>query len=350
MPLIRIPGIVQLFIVENTQQLGELNRHPHVSRVLSPKGGLLHRLVASRISRDLRFPEGELPAFQRQGNEARRARQEALERQLEQTPVDGAELQGMARFVAGRSDEDALGLAVQQWVGKLFNPHYQASPALRAAARLLESWPRRDPLTALGARASGRLERAKRRLAAAVGGDLHGVHATSLTLPNLIASLERMRDLARDPSLRGRFSPEVIAARSLAGPGAVLRSCTKEVRVSFLQRPLPAHTWILLPLRRLHAGTADDGIAFLTGEWSRCPAHRLIQRLLAQVWIASGAGAPVAALETRGLTCPARRPSGDARIDRPLEDRALPRPSRATSAARKVSRHEPDALQTREEP
>jgi len=350
MPLIRIPGLVQLFIVENTRQLGELNGHPHVSRVLSPKGGLLHRLVASRISRDLRFREGELPAFQRQGSEARRARQEELERHLEQAPVDGAELQGMARFVAGRSDEAALELAVQQWVGKLFNPRYQASPALRAAARLLETWPRRDPLTALGARASGRLERAKRLLSAAVGGDLHGVHATSLTLPNLLASLERMRELARDPSSSRRFSPEVIAARSLAGPSAVLRSCTKEVRVSFRQRPLPAHTLILLPLRRLHAGTANDRIAFMTGEWSRCPAHRLIQRLLAEVWIASGAGAPVAAVEASRPSCPARRESASARIDGPREDPGLPLPSRATGAARKVSRHEPDVLQMREEP
>src|SRR5690606_6643397 len=52
MPFIRIFGLINAFVVENVRQQRELERHEHVSAILSSEGGLVHRVLASRFARD----------------------------------------------------------------------------------------------------------------------------------------------------------------------------------------------------------------------------------------------------------------------------------------------------------
>jgi hypothetical protein len=292
---LRIKGVIQALIVGDIEQVRELNGHPLVSRVISPQGGLVHRLLATRIAEDLRFPEGSLPVFQRRGSDARRSRQEELERALAATSTAGPELAELAAFVTGKRGKKELEVIAQRWAGKLFDPAYRADRKSYRAARLLDGWVRRDPISAALLSRFGVLRRAKDLLLERAGGDLHAVHATSLALPNIIASLERMRKLASQPRLRERLDAPALAARSLAAPPALLRCTQGEVKVSFRDQPIPQHTLVVFPLRRIHDGTASDDIAFLGGEWSRCPARRVVLRLLEEVWAASGADARVQA-------------------------------------------------------
>jgi hypothetical protein len=115
---------------------------------------------------------------------------------------------------------------------------------------------------------------------------VQAAYAPALLLPYIIRCLERMRRLARNPLMSERLSPELVVSGCIAAPRLVFRCCTKEIQVSFLARPLPAHTLLILPARRLRAAGAGSS-AVGSDDSSRYPALRLIRRLLTQVWMAS---------------------------------------------------------------
>jgi hypothetical protein len=280
MAFIRIPGLINALMVENIRQVRELERHEHVSTVLSGKGGLMHRLLASRVSRDMFQFERELPAIEGgDTNNLRAAAPDALR-------VTGSELYKMACYVAGNDRTDDLEVVVQSWVARRFDARYEPSASVRAAARLLGSWHRRNALSAFACVASGRLERAKALLSATVAPELAAAYSPTLLLPYIVMCLERMRKMARDPMVGDRLSPELVVAGCLAAPRFVYRTCVKPIEVSFLPHPIPADTLLILPARRLRA-TGDGSSAFGGDDSSRYPALRLIRRLLTEVWIAS---------------------------------------------------------------
>jgi hypothetical protein len=280
MALIRIPGLINALIVENVRQLRELERHEHVSPALSSEGGLLHRVLASRISRDLGFRDGELPAI------ASFDVTPLCALDPDGLPVTGGELYSMASYVAGSYRGETIEVVVQRWLARRFNPRYEASPSVRDAARLLGGWHRRGWLSAFAYLASRRLEGARALVSSSVAADLQAVYAPALLLPYIMRCLERMRTLARNPVMSERLSPELVVSGCIAAPRLVFRCCTKEIEVSFLARPLPAHTLLILPARRLRA-TGAGSSAVGSDDSSRYPALRLIRRLLTQVWITS---------------------------------------------------------------
>jgi hypothetical protein len=307
MPFIRIPGLINAFVVENVRQLRELERHQHVSAELSQEGGLLHRLLASRLGRDMLGAEKELPQVLQGSVEALRGFEpDALS-------ITGGELYKMASYVAGSDRGDDLEIVVQRWVARRFNPRYESSPSVGAAARLLGSWHRRGPFSAIACLARGRLDDARALLSSSVAADLQGAYAPILLLPYIVMCLERMRVLARDPLVGERLSAELVVAGCLAAPRLAFRSCTKPVEVSFSRRPLPAHTLLILPTRRLRA-TGDGSSAFGGDDSSRYPALRLIRRLLTQVWVAS-----------RDVYQPAARPCVEVgfELTLPVQDRPI---------------------------
>jgi hypothetical protein len=280
MPFIRIPGLINALVVQNIRQLRELERNEHVSTVLSPEGGLLHRLLAARVSKEMFGSERELPALRR------RCVAELGDFAPDMLPIAGRELYKMASYVAGSDRGDEIESVVQRWVARRFNPRYEPTPSVCAAARLVGSWHRRGPLSALACLASGRLDTAQALVSSSIPADLHAAYAPALLLPYIVKCLERMRQVARDPAIGAHLSPELVVAGCLAAPQIAFRRCAKQIEVSFLPRPLPAHTLLILPTRRLRA-TGDGSSAFGADDSSRYPALRLIRRLLTQVWIAS---------------------------------------------------------------
>jgi hypothetical protein len=175
---------------------------------------------------------------------------------------------------------------VQRWLARRFNPRYEATPCVREAARLVGGRHRQGALSALAGLASRRLEAARALVASSVAAELQSAYAPAVLLPYIVGCLERMRRLARNRVLSERLSPELVVSGCIAAPRFMYRSCTKEIRVSFLARPLPAHTLLILPARRLSAAGAGSS-TFGSDDASRYPALRLVRRLLTQVWIAS---------------------------------------------------------------
>jgi hypothetical protein len=115
---------------------------------------------------------------------------------------------------------------------------------------------------------------------------LHAAYAPTLLLPYIVKCLERMRQIASDPTLSECLSPEMVVAGCLASPRFAFRTCTADVEVSFSARPLPQNTLVILPTRRLRS-SCDGSSASSCEDQSRYPASRLIRRLLTRVWIAS---------------------------------------------------------------
>ncbi len=280
MPFIRIFGLINAFVVENVRQRRELEQHEHVSTQLSPAGGLVHRVLASRLAQDIGLAKGELPALA--------SGPEATDHDFGAAllPIHSGEIYKMATFVVGADPREDIEVIVQRWLARRFKPRYEATAAERAAARLVGGWHRRGPLTALAGICGGRLHRAKATLASSVPADLHVAYAPELLLPYIVQCLERMRRLADNSPTSAALSPEVIVACCLTPPRLAFRTCKANVEVSFAERPLPANSLVILPARRL-ATTGDGSSAFNGGDSTRYPAMRLIRRLLTQVWSAS---------------------------------------------------------------
>jgi hypothetical protein len=248
--------------------------------VLSSEGGLLHRVLASRFAKDMGFADGELPALDAMGPESEH------DFGADVLPIHSGEVYRMATYVAGGDPPEPIEVIVQRWVARRFTPRYEATPAVRDAARLVGGWHRRGPLTALASIWGSKLNEAKALISSSVPPDLHVAYAPTLLLPYIVKCLERMRQIASDPATSECLSPEMVVAGCLASPRFVFRTCKADVAVSFAARPLPANTLVILPARRLRA-SGDGSSAFGCDDASRSPAARLIRRLLTRVWIAS---------------------------------------------------------------
>ena len=284
---IRIPGLLDLLIVDDPDEMATLNRHPDIARTISGQGGLLHRVLHGRIYGTLRAGGEPLPAFAGRDSAPRAARQTALETSLARYDVRAApiksDIERLARYVATGTAEVPIGVSVQQLVGRLFRPGYMATPATYEAARVINEWPRANPVKAAWWQASGKLARSKRFLWERAGQDPACIHATAIAFHNMVAAIEKLRTTAIRAGTRNLSVHDAVRG-SLVAPPAVLRSATGPVRAPFLKRPLRTGTLVLFKLGAMHERSHDPTIAFATGEWNQCPGHDVVPRLLAAIW------------------------------------------------------------------
>jgi hypothetical protein len=284
---IRIPFLLDVVLVDDTEEMTELNRRPDVSRVVSAAGGLLHRVIQRRIASTLHVGGRPLPAFAARDDQARVERQARLEDALGRLDVESepfaSDVKRLGRYVNGQAPDVPVGEAVQQVVGRLFVPTYVATSESYRAAEVIAGWPRANPVKALWWRCSGKLRRSRALIWEKAAHDPACIHATAIAMHNMVSTIDRMREVARDPGSR-RLTPREAVQACLAAPAGLLRSASRQARVPFLARPLRVGSLILFRLRKIHADTKDDSVAFLRGEWSQCPAHQVVPRLLEAVW------------------------------------------------------------------
>jgi len=279
--------LCDVLLVSDREQIAWLNQHESVSRKLDPKASWLHAFVDRRLSVDLAVDGKSLPVFLPRSDSARAQRQHQLDNDLEGTRgLPGAERDEMIGYVRGQKQFEEIGLAVQQWCGKLFFSNYQATRELHDAATLLAGWPRRLPWQAWADRVSGRLANAKLALASAAHGDLHCVHATSIGMENVANSVRKLRKAASDPHKK-ELSPDDVLRECLTAPPAVLRGCTQDIDAPFLDRPLTPRTLVVFLVAQMFAKTGDLDDAFLAETWSRCPAHEVVPEMLRAIWHAA---------------------------------------------------------------
>jgi hypothetical protein len=283
---IRVPGLVDLVTVDDPAAIRALAAEPRLDRRFTAAGPLVNRVLARRVRSLLQVGGLRLPAVAPREDPARATAQAALEGRLDPAgrPLwTEADVEALAGWVRGAGHPSEVGPLAQGVVGRLFDPAYRADFDGWEAALLLDAAPRaRNPLTLLWWRVSGRLARARRLLAARVGGDPGGVHATGIAIHTLVRSLERLRALVAEPGARDSLGADAVLARCLAAPRSVMRQATDHATTAALTvRP---GTLVVLELDAALARQPGPELALMTGSWSRCPAHRLVPALLLAVW------------------------------------------------------------------
>jgi hypothetical protein len=160
--------------------------------------------------------------------------------------IDSSDLTVLARYVAGADSDLPVGVTVQQVIGRLFHPTYAASKESYDAAEVIASLLSARPLTALRTlwwTWSGRLDTSRQILWGLARDDRRCIRATALAVHDVVDTVRRMREAARDPRGLGREPPAEVVARC-----------------------------------------GGNSLA-LTRQGSDCPARGIVPRLLEEVWI-----------------------------------------------------------------
>lgn len=289
---LRVPPLIDAVVVSNEADLARLNNEPALDRQLSGRGGWLHRLIWKRMSHTLAVsPARLLPVFESADNPGRCTAQKTLEQQLthlaaSRAPFDRDAIGTLGRYVAGDEPDVPAGVTVQQIVGRLFQPAYVATPESYGAAKVVASALSACPVTALRSlvwRWTGRFERSKTLIWTLAQYDPAAIHATAIAMHNLVDSLAKMRTAMR---VDGPWheTPAEAAASALVAPPMLMREVTRETTLPCPVRP---GTLVLFRLKTIHAGTDSNDLALSRNEWSQCPAHAIVPRLLEEVWSAA---------------------------------------------------------------
>ena len=286
---IRIPGLVDLMTVDDAPTISALSEDPRLDRAFLAEGPLVNRALVGRLRRTLQVKGHPLPAVAARGEPGRAAAQAELERRLAATGFDPTQLAKLAAYVRGEAPKNAVGPAAQAAVGRLFSDSYPASRRTWDAARVFDAAPRpMNPLRRLWLTVTGGVSRARKRLAAPVGGDTAAVHATGIAVHNLVRGLKAMRELWGQKALRDGLSPEGAAARCSFAPENVLRQWTAPA--STIAGEARRGTLTRFRLEDARRNCIGPRMMFMTDSWSRCPAHRWTLDLLAEVWRQAQAG------------------------------------------------------------
>lgn len=279
---IQIAHAVDVLLVDEPQQMKWLNEHPLVTRALSAPAGFLQQILNQKMAIDLRFGRGVIPAFTLRQSVARAERQAELAERfglLGGNP--GPETRRLASYVANREDFE-IGPTVQQWCGQLFRSDYRGTLETYRAGLLIADYPS-DFLRAPLWKWSGQLQRARDLIEEAAGGDVHCIHATTVAMKNMVATLPRLRLVAQQPQARVLAAKDAVE-RSLVAPRVIVRGCQGELPTPFTERPLGVRTLIVFQLQKMFEQTGDVDVAFTAQSWSACPAQRLVIDMLELVW------------------------------------------------------------------
>jgi hypothetical protein len=284
---LRIPFLVDLLRTSDPTEIRSLGGDTRLDRQFESGGPLLNRILVNRLRSVLAVDGVPLPSVAPRGDQQRARNQATLTQKLDavaaQTVADAATLGELASVVRGEQGTEAIGPAVQQAIGRLFEAGYQATPeSWRAAQDLDEAVRTRNPVKSLIWRLTGRIDRAQRLLSQLVGGDRAGVHATGIAIHNLVRGIERMRELWAQGRKGARASSDAVIAHCLVAPASVLRQAT--ARGSTVTGEFRPGTLVTLDLEKAREAQPGADVIFMAGTWAQCPAGAWVSAVLAAVW------------------------------------------------------------------
>lgn len=284
---ITIPFLLDVLLVSEPAQIAYFDAHPAIERELDRKASYLHRVMADRMQKALAFDGASLPVFRSRKDRARAEQQQALNDRLDRIRgLPGPEREAIGRYIAGEDIAEPIGVVVQRWCGRLFEPDYQGDAASQAAGRRFAKYPSAPPWVTLVRTLSGRLARDKALLKARARGDLHCIHATSIGTENIVRTVEKMRKAAARSDTK-LAAPDEIIRSCLVAPSALIRGVSSTLQAPFLERPLTKKTLVIFRVAKAYAMSGDLDVAFQAGSWSACPARAAVAELLCAVWHAA---------------------------------------------------------------
>jgi hypothetical protein len=282
-----IPGLVDVIKLNQPAGILQIARDGTLDRAFGSGKPLLNSLLVRRILGVLSYNGHRFPTMSARKAIGREIQQDALWQKLNAAAPDiraaPADLEPLAVWVRDSNPDVEVGPLVQQVIGRLFSPTFEAGEATWAAAQVIAaSLAPGNALRNLAWKVTGKVTRAKALLASMVGGDLAGVHAVSVAIHNVVRGLNQMRGFYLDTSVRQTLTPEMASQRCLFAPGVVLRQATSSGTVGGC--PYAAGTLLLLELEKARQASGDESMIFLADTWSRCPAEQWVPAMLEGVW------------------------------------------------------------------
>ena len=283
---IRIPLLADLILTDDPEEIRQFANHGALDRGFRPRGPLVNRLLARRVSSALSLDGDPLPSAMPRRNPERQQISQNLTKKFEPGKWDQDTLSQMAGYVRGDQDRPAGELA-QEVIGRVFAPDYSATSETWGAAKVIEDHLQSfNPVQRIIRFLSGALKAAQQELGRASNGDTGAVHGTGIAVHNLALSLDRLRDAWTDEKLRSSLTPEQAALRAITAPRTVMRAGAHHCdSIGGRVRPV---TLVAMNTRAASGAGMDAELAFLGSSWSRCPAEEWVMALLAEVWKQAG--------------------------------------------------------------
>src|SRR3984957_16176695 len=284
----RIPGLIDVIEVSDLSEIKAANQHREIDRQFSWKFPLLNGLLLSNVLGTLSYREQRFPTMLPKQDTIRAHNQDALWNRLNAKASslrDGpVELESIATWLTGTGEDQAVGILLQELIGRAFDSSYKATQESWAAAVTLDAAIRmKNPLKRLRWKITGRIRNARSVLAAKVAGDRAAIHGTGIAIHNLVTALRSMQALYHDIGLRKSLSPEQAASRSLAAPAGVLRQATAAGSVSGC--PFRGGTLFVLKISEAFKRSGDECGVIQRDSWNQCPAEQWVPALLAGIWL-----------------------------------------------------------------
>lgn len=283
----RIPGIVDIVTSDDATEIESFAQDPNLDRAFEDRSVPTNGQILQRVLGILQIGGKPLPTVSAKCTPGRAEAQDALWNRLNAlAPAYCAgpdDLESLAAFVRGVGPNDSCGILVQQVVGRLFAPNFQATQDSWNAALLLDKAVHtRDPAEIAWLALTKQADQAKELLWDMVGADLAAVHAIGFALHNIVSGVNLMRELYNDSASRTALSPEAAGSKCLFAPVNILRQPTAPDTAG--NEDLETGTLLILGLQAANVSAPDANLAFLRGSWSQCPAERWVPAFLQGIW------------------------------------------------------------------
>lgn len=284
---IRVPGLVDLVLVTEPEELRALTDDPKVDRNFARRGPLINRLITRRIRRWFHINDQLLPSLVPRSDAVRAVRQQELFNSLPPAggrPVASDEqIERLASFVRGTGARDDAAITVQEIVGRAFSAEYTADHKSWRASELIDRFREGFSLREILWRLTGRLRRARRLLIERAQQDRWAMHGTAIGMHGILQALERMRDLRAAPDAAS-LGDDAVLARCLTPPRQVPRTVDAMLATPVAAKHLRPGTLVMLRLREAAPRAPGNETVFMRGHWNACPAQAFVTELVLAVW------------------------------------------------------------------
>jgi hypothetical protein len=283
----RIPGVVNIFEVNDPQEIKSLANDPVIDREFETRTCPINWFLLKRSLSVLSFKGRRFPTMEPRDCATRARAQEELWRrlndQVEDIKAGPIALEPLAEWVRGVGSDAEAGVRTQQLLGRLFRSDFTATEESWAAALVLVAAPHASNLLKLGWWfVSGKVRRAKRILVGMVGDDLSAVNAIGIAVHNVVKGLHNMRSLYADASSRKALSAEAAAGECVRAPVSLYRQST--ARGNLMGNTFPKNSLFVLNIGEASQVSGGRPLVFMEESWSACPASTWVPAMLEGVW------------------------------------------------------------------
>lgn len=279
-----IPGLVDIFKVNDPEEIRALAQDPRVDREFKLRTCPFNWLLLKRALSVLSVGGHRFPTMTPRDSKQRQSDQQelwnSLNARLTSISVGPDELEPLAKWIRDANPEAELGVLTQQLLGSLFLPQFMATEESWAAAKVFVAAPHTWKFVWWFA--TGKLGRAKRQLAGMADGNLSAMNAIGIAVHNVVKGLRHMKSLYADGRLKSTLSPEMAANQCIFAPVSLFRQASSAGELRGC--PYPRNALFIFEIGNASQHEGGRPLVFMDDTWSQCPAAKWVPAMLEGVW------------------------------------------------------------------